>query len=189
MEFFTKIIQWVQQVPAKEMRRYMYVLIAGTSISMMVIIFIVYEQSNHLVAQLKKINDIAKSAGPLFRNYEKIQQEEVRIQGMLEKNQNEDMRSFIELFCKNQRITPQPDLSPVSIDINEKFEEIAVQVTLMGQSTQKLVEILDALKKEALTKEKILYTKNIHIKKDPNGNTINIDLTIATIRMKKEGIS
>ncbi len=189
MEFFNKIIQWVQQVPAKDMQRYMYMVIGATTIAMGMIIFFVYTKSNDLVEQLKKIDNIARSAGPLFRNYEKIQHEEALIQAKLEKTQHEDMRSFFELFCKTQGLTPQPDWSPTSVDINQKFEEVSVQATFKGLTMQKLVETLDALDKEALTKEKILYTKNLYIKKDQADNTISFDLTIATILMKKEGLS
>ena len=40
---------------------------------------------------------------------------------------------------------------------------------------------------ESSSKDKILYIKSVHIKKDQNERTINFDLTIATIRVKKEG--
>lgn len=186
MEFFTKIIQWVQQVPTKDMQRYMYILIAVMACLVGMIIFFVHSKSNDLVAQIKKIETTAKSAGPLFIEYEKIQREEDRIQDMLEKSKDEDMRSFFELFCKSQNMMPTSwDINPV--DLNQKFEEMTVTANFKSLSTQKLVEFIDAIEKEAVSKNKILYTKSVRIKKDPNEKTINVDLTVATIRIKKEG--
>lgn len=187
MEFFAKIIQWVQQVPAKDMQRYMYMLIGVIGLCVAVIVIMVRGKSNDLVEQLKKLEKTARSAGPIFKEYEKIKQEELRIEAMLEKNKDEDMKSFFELFCKNQNMVPQPGWDTSTANLNEKFEEMTVQATFKGQSTQALVEFLDAIEKEAASKNKILYTKNLHIKKDQSENTINFDLTIATVRIKKEG--
>lgn len=184
--FFNKVVQWVYQTPEKEVQRYIYGAIAGTIVAMLSIAIFCYFQADRLVKEINDINKIAKSAGPIIARYERIQAEEEHLQVKLEKNQNEDFRSFFETFCKDLGLIPQPKWSPVSVGINQKFEEVLIQAEFTGQSTQKLVEMLDSIEKEAVARERILYIKNVHVKKDPSGNTISFDLTIATVRIKKE---
>ncbi len=187
MKFFTQILQFIQQIPEKNMQRYMYMVIGGMGIVVSGVIFLVHNKSTDLVEQFRKIEKLSRDAVPLFQDYEKIQRDEKRIQDQLEKYQGEDIKSFFELFCKNLGVTPQPGWDANPADINQKFEEITVKATFKGQTTQKLVEILDAIQKEAISKNKILYTKNVDIKHDQSKNQIAFDLTIATVRMKKEG--
>lgn len=185
--YFSHIISWFQRAPAKEMQRLLYGAIGIVSLIVGGMIFFVYHKSHELVDQLRNVEKTAQSSERLIDEYERLEQDENRIEEMLKQSKDEDIRSFFEKFCKEQTMTPEEGWDPVPRAINDKFEEIMVQATFKNQTTQKLVMFLDAIEKEATEKKKILYTKKVRIKRDQGGKTINFDLTIATIRMKREG--
>lgn len=187
MVVFAKVIQFIQQVPPKDLQRYMYITMGVMCGFVGLTLFLVYGKNTDLVEQLKKMQSTAQSAGPLLRSYEKLNQDEERIQTMLAKHQNEDIRSFFESFCKGQNMVPQPGWEPTTVSLNAKFDEIQVEAKFNGITTQKLVDFLNAVGKESLEQQRILYTKRLTIKKDPSAHVINVDLTIATVRMKEEG--
>lgn len=189
MEFFAKVIQYIQQIPPKDMQRYTYITMGVMGGFVALTLFLVYGKNTDLVEQLKKMQSTAQAAVPLLRKYEALNRDEERIQAMLAKYQDEDIRSFFESFCKGHHMVPQPGWEPTTVALNPKFDEVQVEAKFHGITTQKLVDFLQAIGKESTEQQRILYTKRLTIKKDPSAPVINVDLTIATVRMKQEGES
>ena len=168
----------IQKLSKKDLDRYVIATVAGVGILLMAMIYYIYTTSSELVTRIEQVKSLGQKSSVLTQKYEKIQEEEIRLQALLEKYKDFNIKIYFEQFCKEQGLVPDPTWDTSVETVKEKFEEVTLPATFKGQTTQKLVKIL-----EALQKNEIIYIKMLDIKTEKNSKTISFDITLATKRM------
>lgn len=175
---FAKFIDQINRLAPKTFQRYLLLFLSGVATLALGIIFYINQASIEEIKRTKRIQEMTKKATTLLTNFEKLNAEEIRISEMLAKNTDFNIKSYFEKFCKDQGLTPEPNWDTKTIDINDKVSEVQLQATFKGQTTDKVVKLL-----EVLDKEIIIYTKEVNLKNEFN-KKISIELTLATIKKK-----
>ena len=170
----------LQQLSKKELEKYIIITLSATITVFGAIIYYSYNTSSEIAKQIKRTNLLANKSFKLLQQYDKLQSEENRLQTLLGKHKNFNIKIYFEQFCKKHSITPEPGWNTTVDIINERFEEITLPATFKGQTTEKLVNIL-----EKLDKKELIYIKSLGIRPDKEAKKISFDITLATKRMSK----
>ncbi len=96
----------------------------------------------------------------------------------MEKNKDFSLNQYFETFYKAQAIKPEDGWSSSTTILNAQFDEVELPATFKGQTTQKLVSIL-----QEIEKQEIVYVKDLKVRADKN-KTIVFDIVLATLRKK-----
>jgi hypothetical protein len=179
MEFIVKITKHIQSLSKKQIQRYFLVFLLGSGVCVLGMIYFVYSKSLVLVNEIKRLESLANKATKVLGEDQKMEDESLRIQGMLDKEKDFNIRSYFESFCQSQGLPIQGWSDTRTREINDKFDEIYLPASFKGQKTEKLVKIL-----EEFYKKEIIYVKNLRIKQEPD-KKISFEITIATKAMKR----
>jgi hypothetical protein len=179
MEFLSKITTYLHYLSRKEQDRLLMATLASVALLVGGLIYFIHQKSTTLVASIKKMELLANKAVNLLQDYDKIQTEEDRIQAMLEKQKDFNIKIYFEQFCKEHNIMTSAEWDTSVVSINPQFDEITLPATFKDQTTEKLVKIL-----EEIDKREIIYIKNLSIKTEKEKKHITVDITIATKKSK-----
>lgn len=168
----------VQKLSKKDLDRYIIATVASVGLLLIGMIYYIYTTSSELVTRIEQVKALGQKSSVLMQKYGKIQEEEIRLQNLLEKYKDFNIKIYFEQFCKEQGLVPDPNWDTSVETVKEKFEEVTLAATFKGQTTQKLVKIL-----EALERNEIIYIKMLDIKTEKSSKTISFDITLATKRM------
>ena len=181
MKVFTNFAIYLQNLNKKDFEKYLVIFLVSITILFGSITYYIYTKSSEKVTQIKSLKELTNKITKIISDNEKMQQEEQRLQQLLEQNKDFSMKIFFEQFCREQNITPESgwEAIPLPIEGSEKFDEIVLSTTFKGINTQTLTKILDAL-----DKKEIAYIKELTIKNEDN-KKITVDITLATKKYKK----
>jgi hypothetical protein len=183
MEAFIKFAQVLQSLPQKQFERYVLIFLVGVSCLVGGVTYYIYSQSGQLVDRIKKLEELSNKSMQILGDNAKAQQEAQRIQELLDKDKDFNIKSYFETFYKEQGITPEPGWDTKQEEINERISEVSLSALFKGLSMEKLVKILSALGAKP-----VVYVKDIAIKSESN-KKLNFELTIATRIIKKGAIT
>ncbi|MFH0898052.1 MAG: hypothetical protein V1855_00550 [bacterium] len=178
MELLTKLAEKIQHLSPKEFQKYFTIFFVAILGAILGLVYYIYAESTELVASMKKIESLSGKSIALINKFERIQSEEDQIMALIEKNKDFDLREYFETFYKSQGLNPEGGWGTTANVLNPEFDEIELSASFKGQTTEKLVKIL-----QELDKQKIVYVKELRMKADKN-KTIIVDITIATLRKK-----
>jgi hypothetical protein len=182
MKQFTKIMSVLQELSKKEFERYLIIFLAIVLVTALGIVYYISSTSTGYIEQITSLQRLSDKTALVLAENDQLLQEQQRIQALFEQEKDFNIKSYFELFCKQQNITAEAGWDTTSSDIGDKFTETILQATFKGQSMQKIVQVIDALDKKETT-----YIKEVTIRSEPN-QKITTELRIGTVRPKK-GIS
>lgn len=179
MEIIVKFVNYLQSLNKKQIQRYFLIFILLSGVGLLGLIYFVYSTSTELVGDIKRLEALANKATSVLEEDQKMEDESLRIQAMLDKEKDFNIRSYFESFCQSQGLPIQGWGDTRTREINDKFDEIYLTASFKGETTEKLVKIL-----EEFNKKEIIYVKSLRIKQEPN-KRISFEITIATKSMKR----
>jgi len=172
---------YLQNLNKRDFEKYLIISLIGIAIATGIFTYYLYSQSSSKISQLKKLEDLANKASIILSNNKKMQVEEERLKQLLEQEKEFSIKTFFEQFIGEQGITPEPGWNATTQPLagSDKFDEVILSAIFKGQTTQKLVKVLDAL-----DKKEIVYIKELKIKNEDN-KKITAELAIATKKYKR----
>lgn len=183
MELVVKIANYLQSLSKKEIQQYIFVFLCGTLFVALGTIYYIHSKSIALLGEIKKLEVLANKSIGILEENQNMDEEERRIQVLLDQNKDFNIKSYFESFCQAQGLPNQGWSDSRTEEINDKFDEISLRASFKNQTTEKLVKVLDEL-----YKNKIIYIKNLNVKqesgKSASEKKISFDITIATKAMK-----
>jgi len=175
-----RITDYIVTLKPKELKQQLGIIMGSAALITLGSVYYIYYTSNHSLAYIKQIQSLAEKSAAILASNERIQHEENRIQEILSQNKDFDIKSYFEQFCREHKITPEPNWGTTvnPIEGNNKFEEIILSATFKNETTKTLAKILDTL-----DKNEIVYLAELAIKKE--NDKIAFDLVIATKKMRR----
>jgi len=182
MKWLDNLANHIKQAKEKDLKKYLLMILAGIFIAITIITYAIYEKNVELVAKMKQIDKLLVKTNRILSDNDKIEKRESNIEKLIASNKDFDIREYFEKFCKDQKITIALEdwrrtINPV--EGSDKFDEVVLEAKLKKQTTENLVTIIQALRKEQM-----IYIKALNIENTKN-KTIEADITIATKRLKK----
>ncbi|MFH1461499.1 MAG: hypothetical protein ABIF12_00940 [bacterium] len=176
-----KLTDHIQKLNKKEFEKNLFIFLGLILFTFLITTYFIYDKSNELIEKITATKKLTLKTTDIIKTYEKMQKEENKLQKMLEQETDFDIKTYFEQFCSEQKIIPEGSWKPTTQELtgSDKFNEVIISATFKDQTTQKLVEVL-----EALNKKYIVYIKELIIKNE-NNKKITFDITIATKKFKK----
>jgi hypothetical protein len=182
MKVFDNLANYIQNLNKKDFEKYLSLILLGITLLGFITVYQIYNKSSRLITQIKNTEKLAQKSISTVLEYDKLQQKETQLQELLKQNREFDIRVFFEQFSKEQNMIPEPNWTPIELPVegNENFDEVVLTAAFKKQTTEKLVNMLDALEK----KEKNIYIKELVIRNNLD-KTIDFEISLATMRYKR----
>lgn len=178
MEIINKATNYIQNLNKKQLEQHILLVLGGTAIIVGGLMYFIYAESNTLIKQFKKTEELSKKSISILADDDKLNQEARYIQDLFEQSKDFTLESYFETFCKEEGLSPEAGWSKRIAETNDRFEEHTLTALFKHQTMEKLVKILTILEKK-----EIIYFKNIAIKSE-GAKKISFELTLATKIMK-----
>jgi hypothetical protein len=179
MEIILNFINYLQSLAKKQLHQYFIVFILAIGGGVFGLIYVVHSKSVELLYEIKRLESLANKATSILEENQKMEIEEQRIQVMLDADRNFNIKSYFEGFCQAQGLPSQGWGEARTEELNDKFDEVSLTASFKGQTTEKLVRVL-----EDFYKKEIIYIKSLNVKQEPD-KKISFNITIATKSLKK----
>jgi hypothetical protein len=142
--------------------------------------FLYYQKQNQ-IATIKALYAQVKKNDALITRHEKVEDEQARVLQLLEDNKGFTLKTFFEQLCQDQKINPEEgwETESRSVPGNETFDEILLKASFKGQTTQKLIQFI-----QAIENKEIVYLKEVDITKD-GAKKIKFSVVLATKKRKQ----
>ncbi len=178
MEFLAKIAAYIQNLEHKQFKNYLLMSLLGVACAAGGIVYYIQLKNIELINKFKQVQSLTEKAYKIIADNRAMVKDEKRFKEQLDNNKDFTIQSFFEQFCREQSLTPEPNWNPRSEEVNEKFDEITLPATFKGLTSDKLVQVLDAL-----DKKEIVYIKELTLRKE-EASKITCDIIIATKKYK-----
>jgi hypothetical protein len=184
MKIFALIRHFISSKDKKEFYIYLFSLLVG----LLVIIFgIMYYQTNRVAYWKKRINNInelREEVRKVISKDEQVLGQRAEVNKMLQENPDFKIDGyFTDLIAKLNLINHKTVTSVSYADRGDpEYREVLLNAKFDTMNMRQLCELLDAIEQN-----KRIYTKELEIiksKKQPN--TIEVNITIATLQAKPE---
>lgn len=166
-----------QKLDRYQQRTYMLSAIGGSVAFTILLIYFTISQKYHYVAQIRSAHSVAQKAVQLSRQNHRLNEDEQAFASFVqEKPLKGGLINYITTFAQKNQLTLLPDwqksLETLAIPENEFFEEQRVTISINGQTTEKIVTIM-----EALRQERMILLRDIALTR--NGESLNLKLILA----------
>lgn len=178
MEILIKTIHYIQNLNKKQLEQHIIAVLAGIALLAGIFTYFIYIESNSLLKEFKKVEDLSKKSVQILADNARLQRDAQYIQDLFDQSKDFMIKSYFETFCKEEQLTPEPGWTTRTEEPNDRYEETSLTAIFKGQTMEKLVKILSILEKK-----EIIYFKNITIKNE-SSKKISFELTLATKLIK-----
>jgi hypothetical protein len=186
MKKIEDLANYIQNLDEKTLKKNIILFVGATVLISFGITYYSYSESSTLFQKISDLTEKEKKADKIILDQQKIQSEEEKTKDLLEKNPSSNLNGFFEKFYKKHNVTPEQDWKTEDgretegIEEGLKIQEKTLKVIFKGQTTEKLVSML-----EDIQKEQIVWVKDIEITKEES-KKITIEMTIASRQLIKE---
>ena len=182
MNFILSIKNYIDNLDAKEFKKYALSALAVVLLLLGLLIFNYYRSAGQLKAKISTINKKRKDVQNMLERYERVKKQQIEVNTILAKDKSFKIAQYFEnLLTKVGNITKAQEPETVPKDVLDGYTEWTLYANLTNLNTKKLSELLYAIEQE----ERI-YTKDLEIEKAKKADSINVKITIATLEPKQE---
>lgn len=183
MKFLTTIQTYIDNLDKKEFRNYLLIFFSVLILLLGLILFQYHRSVNSLKSRMTTINKTRSKVRDLVTRYELVKKQQVEVNAILAKEKDFKINQYFEQLLSKLHLTSYKtqDVETVSEEVLDGYTEWTLYAQLNGINTRQMAELLHAIELEER-----LYTKALEIEQAPQGRTINIKLTIATLEPKAE---
>jgi hypothetical protein len=179
MEIIVKLATYLQGLSKKQFQKILLIAIGLAFLIVVGVNYYIYQKSLEYVMQIKQFETLANKSVGILEDNQKMEDEALRIQGILDQNKEFNIKSYFEGFCQQNSLVPTQGFDTRLDDSNDKFDEIYLSASFKSLTMDKIVKIL-----EEFYKKEIIYIKSMSIKQEQE-KKVSFEITIATKSMKK----
>ena len=180
MKIFDQPIAYITSLSDKDLKKQMIVFLSFVTLTTFGIIYFSYRTSLSKMQEILHLHKLLQKSVVVLSNNERIEKEKTRIEELIIKNKDFNIKSYFEQFTREHAMTPESgwDTTTNPIEGNENFDEVILPATFKNQTTKTLEILL-----EAIDKKEIVYIKELSIRREEQ--KISFDLTIATKKPRR----
>lgn len=183
MAILKRVEDFIKNLDEKEFLQYALIFFTGLGLLLSLIFYFHYKIVNKYKTQLTEINKERNKTKEILTNYRLVLQQREKVEDVLAKDKNFFIAQTYNNILKKLNLSNKQVQAPTRSDGD----------TISGKIEKRLTSNLDGLTMETLTnllteiaENERLYPKELSIKKVPGSNTIDVELTIATLESVEE---
>ncbi len=184
MEFLNKIQTYIDGLDSQRFYQYSLILIGIITLTLGIIMIQYYRNVNKLKITIATINASREKVRTILDKVQHVKREQKAVDEMLKKEPDFKIVSYFEdvlnkLGLSNKKAKLEPALS----SREGRYQESTLNARFVDMSMKEVAELL-----QELEKNKRVFPKELEItasRKTPN--TIDVNLTIATLEPRLEG--
>lgn len=176
MDALNKLRDFIKSLEDKDFYKYALIFFGTFLLIMGLIFYISYSKTTKYRKLLTQVNEERKKTKKILTDNEYVKQQQEKVEEILA--QNKDFRIAKEFGEILQRFGLMTEEEPSRSDgetVGGKIEKI-LSARLKSITMKQLTELLSAIADVPQ-----LYPKELIIKKTPNAQTVDVELTIATL--------
>ncbi|KKQ32656.1 MAG: hypothetical protein US49_C0006G0107 [candidate division TM6 bacterium GW2011_GWF2_37_49] len=179
MDFIIKVATYLNNLPKKQFQKLLLIVIVSAFMVIIGMLYFIHSKSIEYADQIKKLENLSNKAVLILEDNQKMEVEALRIQVILDQNKEFNIKSYFEIFCQQNSLTPNQGWEPRTDELNERFDEILLSASFKSLTTEKIVKIV-----EDFYKKEIIYIKSMSIKQESE-KKVSFEITIATKAIKR----
>jgi|GEM_PF-441787 len=183
MEFFKKIITYIQQLSQKNFYTYSGIYVGIIALLSLLLIIRYYRNAQYLVEQSNTVNEQRERVQLLLNDAQQVQKQKAEVNKMIEQEEDFNILAYFQSVLAENGLLEKNlvVINPVTrTDREDNYTEEEVKAQLTDLNMKQLTELL-----QKLEQNKRIYSKELEIvKKKKQHNTIEITITIATLVKK-----
>jgi len=179
MDFIIKLATYLNNLPKKQFQKLLLIVIGSAFMVIIGMIYFIHSKSMEHLDQIKKFESLSNKAILILEDSQKMEDEALRIQAILDQNKEFNIKSYFEIFCQQNSLIPNQGWDTQTDELNERFDEILLSSSFKGLTTEKIVKIVDDF-----YKKEIIYIKSMNIKQESE-KKVSFEITIATKAIKR----
>lgn len=181
MDFIERIQDVIDSVDEKKLYTYISVGIILFGLGIGLFIFQYYRTINNARSAIEETNELREDAQSILGKLEQVKKQRAEVDAMLLKEPNFKIGGYFDELLKRMHLANKKTMGTTSTaDLDEKYRESIYTVKFAGMNMRELTQLLNEIEQ----KER-LYTKRLEIQKSKkNPQTIDVDLTVATLQLK-----
>ena len=183
MDFLKNLALKIRKIDEVDQYKYFGISLASFILGLFIIWYFTNSRVNTYSDLIKKTLTQRQETQRLISDYKIVKQQQEQVNEILEKNKNfRPIQAYSEIVSKLklERFQGDAPLQTPGATVDNKTE-IEVKVALAAISMKQLTDLLYEI---SLVEQ--LFPKNLTIKKNPNTQTVDVDLTIATLEPSTE---
>jgi hypothetical protein len=181
MEFFKKIVAYIQQLSQKNFYTYSGIYVGGVVILSLLLILRYYSNSQYLIEQNNNINDQRERVQQLLTDAQQVQKQKTEVNKMIEQDEDFNILAYFQTTLAKLGLNKHlGTIANTRTDREDNYTEEEAKAQLSDLTMKQLTELL-----QEIEQNKRIYSKELEIvKSKKRQNTIEISITIATLIKK-----
>lgn len=178
MELLNRIKDFIRALEDRDLYIYIASYLAILMLLLMLLIYFHYSKVSSYNEQLKKIDTQRAQTKKILTDYKAVNLQAARVEDILAENKNfrigEAYQGIINRLGLGSNQTEMP--TPAAGETVSGKTEVVLNTHLNGITMKQLTDLLSEI-----ANVNQMYPKDLVIKKTPNSQTVDVDLTIATL--------
>jgi hypothetical protein len=179
MDIIIKFATYLNGLTKKQFHKFVIMIIGVAFLIILGMIYFINQKSIDYLNQIKLFENLSNKAVTILEENQKMENEALRIQAILDQNKEFNIKSYFEAFCQQNNLIANQGWDTRTDELNDKFDEILLSASFKGLTTEKIVAIV-----EEFYKKEIIYIKSMNIKQEQE-KKVSLDITIATKSVKR----
>jgi hypothetical protein len=179
MQVLDKLRNRIQEWDEKELKTYLIVTLSAISLVLVLFVAFYLKRVSTLKKQIHYVNEKREEVKTILDKYEVVDQQEKKIDALLEEKGNFKIREIDDVFKKLNLIPQTSATSQTEKDAT--YREASLKASFSGITMKQLCDLL-----EELEKNKLVYTKDLEITRAKQPQKIDVVLTLATLQKKSQ---
>lgn len=184
MDFLIKIQAYLDNIDAKHFYRYCLGFIAALCLISSLIMFQYYRKVRSLKNKIETVNGMREEVRTILGKVQHVKKEQREVDELLKQDPNFKIAGYFEeVLSKTGLNRKKASLEVTSPAREGKYQESLLNVKLTDMTMKELTELL-----QEIEQNKRVFTKELEITASrKNANSIDVNLTIATLEPRIEG--
>lgn len=182
MEFLTKQLSALEQIPQKKFYTYLGIFLASILTVSALIGYRYYSYMQFLHERIEQINELRDQVQDLLTQSEQVKKQFDAVRKMLDEDEDFKITGYLKDLLNTFKI-PEKNrvvVIPSTTERDEKYTETELKIQLTELNMKQLTELL-----QEISNNTRVYTKELEITKSrKNTRAIDIHITIATVSKK-----
>jgi type II secretory pathway component PulM len=185
-----KILAIIQEkIDALDAQTFKIYALTATSIFLVLaglIMFRNYRAVKNRQLKLNAINEQREELNSILMRYEHVKQQKAAVDSVLAQNVDFKIKEYADTTLQQAGLTDKQsqEAELTSEELANGYTEIKLQLRLANITMQNIVQLIDALEKNAR-----IYTKNMEIYRATNSALVNLNLLLATLEPRESTTS
>lgn len=178
MEFLDKIIDSIKSLEDRDFYTYAGLGFGAFFLALSLLIYVHYSKVTKYQNELKRIDVMRQKTKQILSNYKVVTAQKEKVEDILAQNKDFRIGEAYQFIVNKVGLTSRlvDQTAPTTGEVVSGKTEVLVRSHFAGLNMKQVTDLLSEIADVPQ-----LYVKDLVIKKTPNAQTVDVDITVATL--------